>query len=99
MFRKLFILTSAFLIIGPGAAAWAQTSPQAPTPAPPGPVAGWQNGFFIQSPNGDNRLQIGMVAQLDGRFSLDEVKPTTNTFTIRKARVNFSGRIAKYFEY
>ena len=43
------------------AAAAAQTPappPQTPPPAPPPVVAGWNEGFFIQTPNGDNRLQI-----------------------------------------
>jgi len=68
-------------------------------PASPGPVAGWQNGFFIQTSNGDNRLQFGFVAQLDGRFSLDDPLPITNTFTLRKARPIFAGRIARFFDY
>ena len=37
----------------------------------PLPLAGFQDGFFVQSPTGDNRLVFGMVAQSDGRFSVD----------------------------
>ena len=35
-------------------------------------VAGWQDGFFIQSANGDFRLQIGLLVHADGRFALDD---------------------------
>jgi phosphate-selective porin OprO/OprP len=81
-------------------AAGAQTpAPEsAQTPAAPF-TAGWQDGFVLQSPNGDNRLVIGLTAQADGRFSLDDPLPITNTFTIRKARPTFSGRVAKYFDF
>jgi phosphate-selective porin OprO/OprP len=74
-------------------AARAQTS----TPQPV--TAGFDNGFFVQSNNGDYRFVFGMVAQLDGRFAVDDPLPITNTFTIRKARPTFSGRVAKYFEF
>ena len=40
-----------------------------------------------------------MVVQTDGRFSLDNPTPITNTFTIRKVRPTFTGRIAKYFDF
>jgi phosphate-selective porin OprO/OprP len=76
--------------------AWAQTA----APEPPQPVtAGWQDGFFIQTANGDNRLQIGLNAQMDGRFSLDDDTPIVNTFTIRKARPTFTGRVSKFFDF
>ena len=79
------------------ALAWAiPASAQAPAPAP---TTGFQDGFFIQSPDGDNRLVLGVVAQVDGRFSLDDPKPIINTFTIRKIRPTFSGRVAKYFDF
>jgi phosphate-selective porin OprO/OprP len=62
-------------------------------------TAGWQDGFVLQTPNGDNRLVLGLNVQMDGRFSLDEPTPIVNTFTIRKARPTFSGRVAKYFDF
>lgn len=70
-----------------------------PTPTPAPFTAGWNNGFALQTGNGDYRLQIGLLGQTDGRFSVDDPLPITNTFTIRKARVIFNGRIAKYFDY
>jgi phosphate-selective porin OprO/OprP len=78
----------------------AQANAQTPVPqAAPPPIAGWQDGFFLQSPNADYRLLFGLVAQTDGRFSVDDPKPITNTFTIRKMRPTFSGRVAKYFDF
>ena len=80
----------------PAATPQAEGAPH--TPAPP-LTAGWQDGFFLQTPNGENRLVIGLTAQVDGRFSLDDPLPITNTFTIRKARPTLSGRVAKYFDF
>ena len=77
-------------------------SPQADaaqtSPAPPF-TAGWQDGFVLQSADGENRLVLGLTAQIDGRFSLDDPLPIANTFTIRKARPTFSGQVAKYFAF
>ena len=72
---------------------------QTTAPPPAQPVAGWNEGFFLQTPNGDNRLQIGFVGQTDGRFALDNPLPTINTFVLRKARPTFTGRVAKYFDF
>ena len=96
--------TAAAVAIGLalGGAARAQT-PAPPsttqTPAPPPVVAGWNEGFFIQTPNGDNRLQIGFVLQADGRFSIDDPLPITNTFVMRKVRPTFTGRVGKFFDF
>ncbi len=67
--------------------------------APPPITAGWQDGFVLQTGNSDYRLQIGLNAQMDGRFSLDDPTPIVNTFTIRKARPTFTGRVGKYFDF
>ncbi len=86
----------------PAPATPAQATPEEARPAAPpaAPLtAGWQDGFVIQSPNGDNRLVIGLTAQTDGRFVLDDASPIVDTFIIRKARPTLSGRVAKYFEF
>ena len=83
----------ALLLLLSPAAARAQTTP-APTV-----TAGFDNGFFIQSGNGDNRLALGLLTQMDGRFSVDDPAPITDTFLIRKVRPTVSGRIAKYFDF
>jgi phosphate-selective porin OprO/OprP len=75
----------------------AQTAQTSSTPA--APVAGWSDGFFLQSPNGDYKLNLGSIVQMDGRFALGDDKPITNTFTMRKARVIFVGQITKYFSF
>jgi phosphate-selective porin OprO/OprP len=63
-------------------------------------ISGWQDGFFIQSANGDYRLNFGLVAQADGRFVVsDETNAVISTFTIRKARPSINGRIARYFDF
>lgn len=88
--------------------AWAQAPATTPPAAPAGQAAlaqpapltaGWQNGFALQTANGDYRLLFSGVVQLDGRFSVDDPLPITNTFTIRKARPIISGRLAKYFDF
>src|SRR4051812_11984664 len=81
-----------------GVAAHAGAQQAAAPPAPP-MTAGWQDGFILQSPNGDNRLVLGLTGQVDARFPLDDPSPNSSTFTIRKARPTFSGRIAKYFDF
>ena len=58
-----------------------------------------QDPFVIQTGTDDTRLVFGLTTQLDGRFSLDDPAPITNTFTIRKARPTLSGRVAKYFDF
>ena len=75
--------------------------PAAGQTPPANPVtAGWQDGFFIQSANGDFRLNFGLVAQADGRFVVsDETDAVISTFTIRKARPSINGRIARYFDF
>jgi phosphate-selective porin OprO/OprP len=83
-------------LLMPGAAQ--AQSGTAPAPAPI--VAGWQDGFFLQTPNGDYRLTIGYVGQVDGRFVINETQGTAiDTFLIRKVRPTFTGRIARYFDF
>ena len=69
-----------------------------PTPAPLVP-ASEQNGFVLQSANGENRLVLGLTLQVDGRFPLGDTDAPPGTFSIRKMRPTFSGRIAKYFDF
>ncbi len=94
-------ISALAIILALSGAATAQT-PQpapAPVPTPPPVVAGWNEGFFIQTPDGDNRLQIGFVVQADGRFALDDPPAITNTFVMRKVRPVFTGRVGKYFDF
>lgn len=104
-------VSAAFVILSPPLAAAQGAAPAAPAPdrtpaapaqtpaAPAQPAVGFQDGFFIQSANGDNRLLFGLTGQMDGRFSLDDPTPITNTLTLRKIRPTFSGRIGRYFDF
>jgi phosphate-selective porin OprO/OprP len=91
---------------GAAAAAGASAPSQAPTPAPPTPsaqaaplTAGWRDGFFVQTANGDFRLQIGLLVHVDGRFAVeDEPETVTDTFLIRRLRPNFRVRLHDRFD-
>jgi phosphate-selective porin OprO/OprP len=73
---------------------------QTPAVPPATPVlAGWQDGFFLQSADGNNRLNVGSIIQTDGRFAFGDTAPIVDTFTIKKARIVMTGRVAKYFEF
>ena len=61
--------------------------------APPRVVAG-QDGFAIESGNGDFRLQIGVLAHADGRFALDdENEQVIDAFVGRRLRPYLRGRL------
>jgi phosphate-selective porin OprO/OprP len=106
----VLLAASVALAQTPPTAASAAPAPASPASAPPPPpsvpatpaalvTAGWQNGFVLQSSDGDYRLQLGALVQTDGRFSVDNPLPITNTFTLRKARISLAGRLAKYFDF
>ena len=70
------------------------------TPAPQPVTAGWQDGFYIQSQNGDYRVQIGGLLQVDGRFALaDDAEIVTDLFLIRRLRMPIRGRLTRHFEF
>ncbi len=108
-------MAAALLLSGPVAAWPAATKPnreQPPGDQPadkpkdekskepaPDAASAASDGFVIQFENGEYKLILGMVAQADGRFSLDDPKPIINTFTIRKIRPTFTGRITRWFTF
>jgi phosphate-selective porin OprO/OprP len=64
-------------------------------------VAG-QDGFAIQSPDGDFRLQFGLLVHADGRFAAGDAEDQViDTFAFRRLRPylrsRFSGRFEFYF--
>jgi phosphate-selective porin OprO and OprP len=82
--------------------AQAQTPPPEtpPKPAPPPLTAGWRDGFYVQSETGDFRLQIGLLAQVDGRFAIaDDAEAVNDMFLIRRLRPYLRGRLAQHFEF
>jgi len=63
-------------------------------------LAGWQDGFFLQSPSGDFKLKLRGYVQADARFFADEAGDTgTSTFTMRRVRPIFEGTVYKYFDF
>src|SRR5437773_161369 len=67
---------------------------------PPAVTAGWQDGFFVQSADGDFRLQIGLLLHADGRFApADSNEAVVDTFGFRRARPYLKGRFARRFEF
>jgi phosphate-selective porin OprO/OprP len=76
-----------------------QPAAQTPAPATPRVVAG-QDGFAIESANGDFRLQIGVLLHADGRFALDDDNgQVVDTFAVRRLRPYLRGRVARRFEF
>ena len=68
-------------------------------PRPPVFSAG-EDGFVIQSPDGDYRLQFGLLLQADGRFDAgDDDGEEVDTFALRRVRPQLHGRIAQRFEF
>ena len=54
----------------------------------------------MQSDNGDNRLQLGVVVQADARFAIDDTQHAiTDAFTLRRLRAQAQGRVARYFDF
>ena len=69
------------------------------TPAPTRVSAG-QDGFAIESGNGDFRLQIGLLLHADGRFAIDDDdERVTDTFALKRVRPYLRGRFSRRFEF
>ena len=68
--------------------------------APPAVTTGWRDGFIVQNEGGEYRLQIGLLAQADARFAVqDSADALTSTFAIRRLRPYLRGRLANRFEF
>ncbi len=71
--------------------------PSAPPPSapPPSALAGYQRGFFIRSPDGDDKLVIRGLVQ--PRFALVAADPDVKTwkasFLVQRAQITLSGSI------
>lgn len=84
------------------------TQPQAPATPPPAPprIVGGQDGFAIESGNGDFRLQFGLLVHADGRFvdgdpdvPVAGLSRANDTFLVRRARPSLRGRLFQRFEF
>jgi phosphate-selective porin OprO/OprP len=63
-------------------------------------LAGWKDGFFLESPNGDFKLKLRGYAQAHGRFFPNEDGDTgTDSFFMRRVRPIFEGTVYKYFDF
>jgi phosphate-selective porin OprO and OprP len=73
-----------------------------PTPPPPHPpfVAGYKNGFTLQSESGDFVLKLTGYFQADGRFALgDDANLVPSQFIARRARpLVVTATVARYFD-
>ena len=79
----------------------AATAEPSPTPPPPKPwVAGYKNGFWLQSESGDFKLRVTGYVQADGRFAInDSAGAVTNSFLLRRVRTILQGTVAQYFDF
>jgi phosphate-selective porin OprO/OprP len=63
-------------------------------------LAGWQDGFFLQSPSGDFKLKLQGYLQVQSRnFPLHDSKTNFDTIFLRRARPIIEGSVFKYFDY
>ena len=89
------------MFLGCGASVLGPHSARAQAVAPPAPriVAG-QDGFAVESADGDYRLQFGVLLHADGRFALDDDNgQVVDTFAARRVRPYLRGRLARRFEF
>ena len=102
-FRFVLVIGFVVLVAGPVRAQQGAVEPVAdevPGVAPPARVVAGQDGIAIESGNGEYRLQIGLLAQADGRFaSEDEDQAINDTFAFRRLRPYLRGRILRRFEF
>lgn len=59
-----------------------------------------QDGFVLQSADGDNRLQFNFLLQVEGRFAADDPQNNVvDTFALRRLRPILQGHVAKFFDF
>lgn len=67
------------------------------------PLVGWTpgDGFNLTSADGKTyKLKLGGYTQLDGRYFInDRADALTNQFVFRRARLDFSGTVFRYFDF
>jgi phosphate-selective porin OprO and OprP len=64
------------------------------------PLAGWQDGFYLQSPDGDFRLRLRGYLQGDARFFSSEGGDTgPNSFFLRRVRPILEGTVFKNIDF
>jgi phosphate-selective porin OprO and OprP len=74
-------------------------APESPAPATPNEAEPKPfKGFVIQSEDERYQLKLGGFVQADARFFTKGAGDPKNTFAVRRARLEFRGTLAKYFE-
>lgn len=64
------------------------------------PLAGWNNGFFWESADGENRLRLRGYLQSDFRAATGAAGRTnTDSFFLRRVRPIFEGTVQKYVDF
>jgi phosphate-selective porin OprO/OprP len=88
-------LLAALLLRAVGA--WADDEKPKPSPVA---VTASREGFVLRSEDGEFKLQLRGLVQLDARFYPSSDFPTAiDTFIVRRARIIFVGTVAKYFDF
>jgi phosphate-selective porin OprO and OprP len=68
--------------------------------AKPPAVAGWDNGFFLRSPDKNFVLRITGQIQTDYKTFIDQPDPADiNTFLLRRARLGIEANMFQYYEF
>jgi phosphate-selective porin OprO/OprP len=63
-------------------------------------TAGWKDGFFIQSADGQSRLVFGAIIQFDGRsFFDDTADPHVDQFALRSIRPDLHGTLFDHLDF
>lgn len=63
-------------------------------------LAGWKDGFYLESPDGSYKLKLRGYMQGQGRFPFGKDTDATNSsFFLRRVRPIFEGTVAKYFDF
>jgi phosphate-selective porin OprO/OprP len=67
---------------------------------PKAPLAGWENGFYLRSPDQDFQLRLTGQVQADYRGYLNEADTTDlPTFLVRRARLGVEATLLRYYEF
>ncbi len=62
-----------------------------------GLTAGFDNGFFVQSPDGRERLDLGALLQINGNFFERGLENRDSEFILRRMRFEISGEFYQRF--
>lgn len=66
---------------------------------PPAWQAGYDRGFYIESPDGDYRVTINSTIQADGRFGLGGYPRQRDHLLLRHIRSSIEGWVAESYEF